>query len=121
MGNNIDMIFPSPPRSTHPPDILFSYKAHNDEEDDDDHVSMPHQGAAPHHKPLASLYRDHDDDTAGGGAALSSSFDSTQIDAPISPNPLYAHDEDFHFSPELTINSEYLREEHEVISWGVEK
>ncbi|KAI0223900.1 hypothetical protein LSAT2_025012 [Lamellibrachia satsuma] len=79
-------------RITRPQNILFSYKAHVDD-DDDDTVSLPHQSYN------ASPKTDDTDDF----------YDSTQIDEE-GPNPLYHADVHLTFSPDLNIDTDYYAE-----------
>jgi len=76
-------------RITRPQNILFSYKAHVDD-DDDDTVSLPHQSYN------VSPKTDDADDF----------YDSTQIDED-GPNPLYHADVHLTFSSDLNINTDY--------------
>ena len=79
-------------RITRPQNILFSYKAHVDDEDDDT-VSLPHQSYS------AAPKSDDTDDF----------YDNTQIDED-GPNPLYHADMHLAFSPDLNIDTDYYGE-----------
>ncbi|KAK2152448.1 hypothetical protein LSH36_328g01050 [Paralvinella palmiformis] len=83
-------------KTSHPPDILFSYKAQLDDEEEDS-VHLPHTS---NHG-----VRKSDVDP------MTSSYDSTHFDT-NSPNPLYTSE--FHFSPELSINTDYFTDNNEV-------